>query len=103
MRREFGARVAVPPVMPVTTVPPARRRRHAARELSPVQRARQSVFQLMQPMFERASRLGLWLVSPYTGQWYPPDILKQLMANGFNVSGPRHWRFMDPRKVPEGV
>jgi hypothetical protein len=63
-----------------------------------VDTARQSIRELMKPMFAEAEDKGLWFYTSYQGLWFSPKQLRELQDAGRFLWGPVNWQLRQPRE-----
>lgn len=68
--------------------------------LRPSQRARLSIGQEMAPVIHQAKKDGQVFYQPYSGRWYTPERMRQMLAAGLVVMGRRHWQLRDKFQMP---
>lgn len=62
---------------------------------------RQEYNVLMQPLFEKAIREGLWFYAVYQALWFSPEELETANNNGKYLWGPFNWQLRNPQQKME--
>ena len=58
---------------------------------------------MLEPLFERAEREGLWFYSNYQGLWFSPAQHRKEHANGKFRWGPVNWQLLPPSEYIAGA
>lgn len=66
-----------------------------------VRTARESILTLLEPLFERAEREGLWFYCSYQSLWFSPAQLRAAHKDGRFIWGPMNWQLRVPRERVE--